>query len=81
MNKEELINLSTISRVKRFVQIVEEFKSDIDVISGRYVVDGKSIMGLFSLNILEPLTVRINSENELEVESFNRIMEEFKWEQ
>ena len=80
MNKEITIDLGTISKVKQFVHIVEEFESEIDVISCRYVVDAKSIMGLFSLNILEPLIVRINSENEEEIKSFNRVMEEFKYE-
>lgn len=80
MNKELMINLSTINRVKRFIQIVEEFESDIYVISEKYVVDGKSIMGLFSLNILEPLLVKMDSENKEELESFNRVMEEFKYE-
>ena len=80
MNKEITIDLGTISKVKQFVHITEEFESEIDVISGRYTVDAKSIMGLFSLNILEPLIVRINSENEEEIKSFNRVMEEFKYE-
>lgn len=80
MNKEITIDLGTISKVKQFVHITEEFESEIDVISGRYTVDAKSIIGLFSLNILEPLIVRINSENEEEIKSFNRVMEEFKYE-
>lgn len=78
MNKEVWINLNTISKVKQFVHIVEEYKSEIDVVSGRYVCDAKSIMGLFSLNLLEPLLVRILSDDENEIESFNRVMEEFK---
>lgn len=80
MNKEVTINLSSINKVKQFVHITEEFQSDIDVILGKYTVDGKSIMGLFSLNLLEPLFVRIDSEDENEIESFNRVMEEFKYE-
>lgn len=80
MKKEITIDLGTISKVKQFVHITEEFESEIDVVSGRYTVDAKSIMGLFSLNILEPLIVRINSENEEEIKSFNRVMEEFKYE-
>ena len=80
MNKEILIILNAINKVKRFIQIVEEFESDIDVVSGKYIVDGKSILGLFSINLLEPLIVKIDSENELEIENFNRVMEEFKYE-
>lgn len=78
MDKEVWINLNTISKVKQFVHIVEEFKGEIDVVSGRYVCDAKSIMGLFSLNLLEPLLVRILSDDKSEIESFNSVMEEFK---
>lgn len=81
MNKEILINLNTINKVKQFVHIVEEFKSEIDIVSGRYIVDGKSIMGIFSLNLLEPLLVRILTDDVEEIESFNKVMEEFKWEE
>jgi phosphotransferase system HPr-like phosphotransfer protein len=45
------------------VNIVASFDGDIDLISGRYVVDGKSIMGIFSLDLLQPITVRTESDN------------------
>lgn len=80
MNKEVKVILNTIERVKQFVQITEKFKSEIDVLSGRYVISGKSIMGIFSLNLLEPLVVKIFSDDIEEIESFNRVMEEFKYE-
>lgn len=78
MNKEVRVMLNTIQRVKQFVVVTEQFKSEIDVLSGRYVISGKSIMGIFSLNLLEPLLVRIITDDIEEIEGFNRVMEEFK---
>lgn len=77
--KELYIVLNTIQKVKQFIHITNEFDCDIEVLAGKWIVDGKSIMGLFSLNLLEPLLVRIDSEKEEEIESFNRVMEVFKW--
>ncbi len=52
------IRLSTISDVRDFVNIVAAYDGEVDLISGRYVVDGKSIMGIFSLDLLSPITLR-----------------------
>ncbi len=52
------IMLNTISDVRDFVNIVASYDGDVDLISGRYVVDGKSIMGIFSLNLLDPLVLQ-----------------------
>ncbi|MBQ8389021.1 MAG: HPr family phosphocarrier protein [Clostridia bacterium] len=60
--KETAIRLATIADVRDFVNIVAGFDGDIDLISGRYVVDGKSIMGIFSLDLLQPITVRTESD-------------------
>lgn len=51
------IRLSTISEVRDFVDTVAKYDGDIDLESGRYVVDGKSIMGIFSLDLLSPIKV------------------------
>ena len=52
------IRLSTIADVRDFVNIVSKSDVDIDLQSGRYVVDGKSIMGIFSLDLLKPITLQ-----------------------
>lgn len=80
MNKEKVILINTIDRVKRFTQKVSVLDAEVDIVSGRYIVDAKSIMGIFSLDILKPLTVIIHSEDEEEINKFNEIMEEFLWE-
>ena len=56
------IRLSTIADVRDFVNIVSATNIDVDLSSGRYIVDGKSIMGIFSLDLLQPITVRTESD-------------------
>ena len=72
------IFLNTIARVKTFAQKVMDFECDIDILVDRYVIDAKSIMGIFSLNLSQELLVEIHSDNEDEIRRFNEIMEEFK---
>ena len=52
------IRLATIADVRDFVNIVAAYDGEVDLISGRYVVDGKSIMGIFSLDLLSPITLQ-----------------------
>lgn len=54
-----LVKLSSIDDVNEFVSIASLNKGDIDIRSGRYIVDGKSILGILSLNLSQPLTVDI----------------------
>ena len=51
------IRLSSIEAVRDFVEIVRKYDSEVDLSSGRYVVDAKSIMGIFSLDLLSPITL------------------------
>ena len=51
------IRLASIEAVRNFVEIVRKFEGDIDLSSGRYVVDAKSIMGIFSLDLMNPITL------------------------
>ena len=61
--KSVKIRLSTIADVRDFVNIVAKSDVDIDLASGRYVVDGKSIMGIFSLDLLSPITLTAHSDD------------------
>ncbi|MCL2399276.1 MAG: HPr family phosphocarrier protein [Defluviitaleaceae bacterium] len=56
------IYLDTIDKVKGFVNVVSVCDGDFDLSSGRYVVDAKSIMGIFSLDLSKTLTLNIHSE-------------------
>lgn len=57
------IMLSSINDVKNFVNIVNKYDCEIDLTSGRYVVDAKSIMGIFSLDLTKPIKMEIHAEN------------------
>ncbi|MBR0133039.1 MAG: HPr family phosphocarrier protein [Lachnospiraceae bacterium] len=60
------IMLNSIDKVKNFVNDVARFDSDFDLISGRYVIDAKSIMGIFSLDLSKPITLNIHSTENVE---------------
>ena len=49
------ISLNSIGKVKSFVNAISQFEYDFDLISGRYVIDAKSIMGIFSLDLSKPI--------------------------
>ena len=55
------ISLNSIDKVKAFVNDVTNFNTDFDLVSGRYVIDAKSIMGIFSLDLNEPTTLNIHA--------------------
>ena len=55
--------LSSINDVKDFVNIVSKYDFDVDLTSGRYVVDAKSIMGIFSLDLSKPIKVEVHDDN------------------
>lgn len=58
--------LSSINDVKDFVNIVSKYDFDVDLTSGRYVVDAKSIMGIFSLDLSKPIDLNIHAENDID---------------
>ena len=53
------IHLSLAENVKDFVNIVSKYPYDIDLRSGRHVVDAKSILGIFSLDLNKPITMAV----------------------
>ena len=57
------ISLNSIDKVKSFVNAITQFDYDFDLISGRYVIDAKSIMGIFSLDISKPIKLEAHSED------------------
>ena len=56
------IRLDTIDKVYAFVATLTKYEYEVDVASGRYLVNGKSIMGLFSLDLLAPVQLTIHAE-------------------
>ena len=57
------ISLNSIDKVKAFVNEISKFDCDFDLVSGRYVIDAKSIMGIFSLDLSKPLTMEVHSDD------------------
>lgn len=56
------ILLKSINDVKDFVNIVNKYDFDVDLTSGRYIVDAKSIMGIFSLDLSKPIKVEVHGD-------------------
>jgi len=57
------VRLSSIEAVRDFVDAVRKYEAEIDLASGRYVVDAKSIMGIFSLDLMNPITMTIHKDD------------------
>ena len=66
--KEYMVNITTIEDVKKFVSTVMRFDFDIDLISGRYAVDAKSIMGIFSVDLSKSLKLVAHTDDTSELE-------------
>ena len=60
------ISLNSIDKVKSFVNDLTKFDTDFDLISGRYVIDAKSIIGIFSLDLSRPIDLNIHAEGDAE---------------
>ena len=60
------ISLNSIDKVKSFVNDITKFNNDFDLVSGRYVIDAKSIMGIFSLDLSKPIDLNIHADDNLE---------------
>lgn len=58
------ISLNSIDKVKAFVNDISKYDYDFDLVSGRYVIDAKSIMGIFSLDLSKPINLNIHAEGE-----------------
>ena len=72
------IKLDTAEKIKRFLQVTRSFLSDIDVMTDRAIVDGKSVLGIYALNLSDDTYVRIISDNVAECRNFDAAMEEFR---
>ncbi len=68
------ISLSSINDVKNFVNAAGKQMCDIDIVSGRYIIDAKSIMGIFSIDLTKPVTVNVDGTDE----EYDKFREEVK---
>ncbi len=70
-NKEQnkiSINLSTVERVKRFISFICQYRAECNLTSwdGKYIVDAKSVMGVFSLDLSKPVKLEIYTNDQEE---------------
>lgn len=74
---EMKIQIETIEKVKKFEAIAVEMGSDVDLVSGRYVIDAKSILGIFSMDLTKPLKLVVHAPED-EVEKILEAFREFE---
>lgn len=77
MFKEYWIELDTIDGAKQLNAIALSYEEDIDIIKGRYVIDAKSILGIFSLDISKPVKTKIHSDDLSVLDKFYQDIKDF----
>ena len=70
------VKFSTIDHVKKFVNALQSVDADIDLVHNRYVIDAKSIMGIFSMDLSRPLDLVIHSEDKELTDFLSKIFSE-----
>ena len=64
--KSVKISLNSIDKVKSFVNDIAKFDAEFDLVSGRYVIDAKSIMGIFSLDLSKAIDLNIHDDDNID---------------
>ena len=75
--KSVKIRLSTIEDVKQFVNAATLADFDVDLVSGRYIIDAKSIMGIFSLDLSKEIDLRAYCDDDTKLAAFFKQIEKF----
>lgn len=70
------ILLETIESVKKFVSIISNYDADFELMSGKYIINAKSILGIFSIDLSKPVLLRINAEGD-NLEKIKDAIQEF----
>lgn len=73
------IQFRGLDSVKNFVNILTRFENEFDIVDQRYVIDAKSIMGLFSLDLTHPLDLKIYSDDEAVIKNVIDSLDEFNY--
>ena len=60
------ISLNSIDKVTSFANTITKYDNDFDLVSGRYVIDAKSIMGIFSLDLSKPIDLNIHADSNVD---------------
>ena len=75
--KTVMISLNSIDKVKSFVNDITKFDYDFDLVSGGYVIDAKSIMGIFSLDLSKPINLHIHAEENADQEKVMEVLKPY----
>lgn len=79
MNNNDIkVRLHNADTIKKFVQVVRSFMSDVDIMTDHGCLDAKSIMSIYALNLSDDTYVRIISDSNEEIRRFDAAMEEFR---
>jgi len=62
--KTVFVNLNSVEKVKQFESDICKFEGDFDLVSGKYIVDAKSMMGIFSLDLSKPVQLNVHQETQ-----------------
>jgi phosphotransferase system HPr-like phosphotransfer protein len=73
MTREVTVLLDSIDKVNHFVNTLAQFNQDVDLARGKYVVDAKSIMGIFTMDLSKPVTLRTNANEKAADEIFESV--------
>lgn len=60
-----IIKFDTIAQIKEFIDAIQPFSADFDLVHNRYIIDAKSIMGIFSMDLSKPLTLVVHSDSDV----------------
>lgn len=71
------ISLGEINKVKDFCNLMASITEDVSLVSGKYVVDAKSIMGIFSLDLSKPIAFYLDSKDESVIASITDLVKDF----
>lgn len=64
--KTVTVSLNSIDKIKSFVKDINKYDNDFDLVSGRYLVDAKSIMGIFALDLSKPIKLNIHGQSDVD---------------
>lgn len=74
---EFYIKIESVDKVKEFVKITNKIVPDMDLIVGRYIIDAKSVMGIFSVDLTRTLKLKVHSDNKNECKEIYNMIKKF----
>lgn len=73
-----LVNLNKVNSINKFVENIEKYECDIDIIKGSYIIDAKSLMGIFTLDLSEDVTIEIHSDDKDVIAAFEEDIKDIR---